>query len=408
MNIFLVQNGEATGPFPEADVRVWLADGTISSETFATVEGLDEWKLLIEILPDQMPPALDDSPPQLPAAATAAPLQEGEAVDEVDPNADEPDARRYEPEKEERLRSFAWVGVAVLFLMAFLWPTKIGDGYGVLNFQFEWASKNLGGSSIPLMIWPGLAALIMGAAAFLLKGRLRAGLAVFIALIPLVLVLVVGGAGFAEVMQGITEVQQVDVKNVDAAKEAAEKSKGVLKALGTVFGAGALLVIIGGGVLSAIYLSILMAPSAIRHFRPNSKGAYYFGLIGGIFLVLFQLLMAVFMLFSFFGGILNGLGMMGGMLAQIAAVVMSFINTLSKPAKAASKRALITLTCGAGGLVLIGLTLLIVPLIDGGMQATIGMYVFKFFLWFTAAAMVVPLGVMDLWLGKASDTPQNN
>ena len=43
MNIFLVQNGEATGPFPEADVRVWLADGTISSETFATVEGLDEW-----------------------------------------------------------------------------------------------------------------------------------------------------------------------------------------------------------------------------------------------------------------------------------------------------------------------------------------------------------------------------
>ena len=404
MNIFLVQNGEATGPFPEADVRVWLADGTISSETFATVEGLDEWKPLIEILPDQMPPALDDSPPQLPAA----PLQEGEAEDEVDPNADEPDARRYEPEKEERLRSFAWVGVAVLFLMAFLWPTKIGDGYGVLNFQFEWANKNLGGASIPLMIWPGLAALIMGAAAFLLKGRLRAGLTVFISLIPLVLVLVVGGAGFANVMKGVTEVQQVDVTNVDAVKEAAEKSKSVLEGLAKVIAAGGLVVIIGGGILSTIYLSILMAPSAIRHFRPNSKGAYYFGLIGGIFLVLFQLLMAVFMLFSFFGGILNGLGMMGGMLAQIAAVVMSFINTLSKPAKVASKRALITLTCGAGGLVLIGLTLLIVPLIDGGMQATIGMYVFKFFLWFTAAAMVVPLGVMDLWLGKASDTPQNN
>jgi len=404
MNIFLVQNGEATGPFPEADVRVWLADGTISSETFATVEGLDEWKPLIEILPDQMPPALDDSPPQLPAA----PLQEGEAEDEVDPNADEPDARRYEPEKEERLRSFAWVGVAVLFLMAFLWPTKIGDGYGVLNFQFEWANKNLGGASIPLMIWPGLAALIMGAAAFLLKGRLRAGLTVFISLIPLVLVLVVGGAGFANVMKGVTEVQQVDVTNVDAVKEAAEKSKSVLEGLAKVIAAGGLVVIIGGGILSTIYLSILMAPSAIRHFRPNSKGAYYFGLIGGIFLVLFQLLMAVFMLFSFFGGILNGLGMMGGMLAQIAAVVMSFINTLSKPAKVASKRALITLTCGAGGLVLIGLTLLIVPLIDGGTQATIGMYVFKFFLWFTAAAMVVPLGVMDLWLGKASDTPQNN
>jgi hypothetical protein len=29
-------------------------------------------------------------------------------------------------------------------------------------------------------------------------------------------------------------------------------------------------------------------------------------------------------------------------------------------------------------------------------------------LWFTAAALVFPLGVLDLWLGKAADTPQNN
>jgi hypothetical protein len=36
------------------------------------------------------------------------------------------------------------------------------------------------------------------------------------------------------------------------------------------------------------------------------------------------------------------------------------------------------------------------------------MYMFKLFIGFAAAALVIPLGVMDLWLGSASDTPQNS
>jgi hypothetical protein len=38
----------------------------------------------------------------------------------------------------------------------------------------------------------------------------------------------------------------------------------------------------------------------------------------------------------------------------------------------------------------------------------VGMELFKAFLGFTAAALVLPLAVMDLWLGRAQATPQND
>jgi hypothetical protein len=46
--------------------------------------------------------------------------------------------------------------------------------------------------------------------------------------------------------------------------------------------------------------------------------------------------------------------------------------------------------------------------LDGGVQATLSMYLFKLGLWYTAAALVFPLAMLDLWLGNAADTPQNN
>ena len=39
------------------------------------------------------------------------------------------------------------------------------------------------------------------------------------------------------------------------------------------------------------------------------------------------------------------------------------------------------------------------------MQEVFGLYVFKFWLWFTAAVMVLPLALADLWLGKIVDAP---
>jgi hypothetical protein len=86
---------------------------------------------------------------------------------------------------------------------------------------------------------------------------------------------------------------------------------------------------------------------------------------------------------------------------QIAAVVMGFTNTTGRRPKLASQRALRALIFGGGGLLLF----LFAPLLLG---SGIDMYLFKLNLWFTAVALVFPLGVLDLWLGKASDTPQNN
>ena len=51
MNIYLVQDGEAAGPFTESEVRRWLADGRLDPGTYATSDGLGEWKPITEILP---------------------------------------------------------------------------------------------------------------------------------------------------------------------------------------------------------------------------------------------------------------------------------------------------------------------------------------------------------------------
>ena len=100
--------------------------------------------------------------------------------------------------------------------------------------------------------------------------------------------------------------------------------------------------------------------------------------------------------------------MVVGLAMQMASVIVGFTNTSSRSPKFAAKRALWGLGLGGGGLLLIVLTLLFVLLFQGELQAMIGMYIFKLFIWFTAAALVLPLGVLDLWLGKASYTPQNS
>ena len=413
MKIYLVQDGKATGPFAESEVRHWLETGKLSPDTFATREGLGEWKPVREVLTteNEPPETSSELPPTL-SATIIDPAQNpsvGQPVEPRDPNEDDPDVRRHVPEKEERFRSFAWLAVGLLYLFAFIWPTKLADGIGVVNLQFDWAKEHLTWAAIPLMIWPALAGFVLGVTGFVLKGRVRAGVAILISLLPLILVLLVGGAGFVKVMESFTQLSGgIDIMEEVGRTEAYE---GVIKFLQGLAGVGAAMLmpfIILFGVIQTLYFTILLTPHAVRHFRPNSSAAYYFGLIGGVFLFLFQLMLIFFSLFSFFGGILFGLGMMGGLAMQMAAVIIGFTNTASRPPKLAAKRALWGLGLGVGGLLLVALTFLFVPLIQGGLQATIGMYLFKLFVWFTAAALVIPLGVMDLWLGKAADTPQNS
>ena len=421
MKIFLVQDGEATGPFAEAEIRRRLKSGKLPPDTFATSEGLGEWKPVSEVLPELSEPSSNSSelPPTLPVAIIDPALDPKieQPVEPRDPNEDDPDVRRHTPEKEERFRSFAWLAVGLLYLFAFIWPTKLADGTGVVNLQFDWAKEHLTWAAIPLMIWPALAGFVLGVTGFVLKGRLRAAVAILISLLPLILVLLVGGAGFVTVMESFTQLSGgIDIMEEVGRTEAYE---GVIKFLQGLAGVGAAMLltfIILMGVVQTIYFTILLIPHSVRHLRPNSSGAYYFGLIAGVFLFLFQLMLIFFSLFSLFGGIifglgggvLFGLGMVVGLAMQMASVIVGFTNTSSRSAKFAAKRALWGLGLGVGGLLLIVLTLLFIPLLQGEVQAMIWMYIFKLFIWITSAALVIPLGVLDLWLGKASYTPQNS
>ena len=108
------------------------------------------------------------------------------------------------------------------------------------------------------------------------------------------------------------------------------------------------------------------------------------------------------------GSVLFGLGQVLAMGLQMAAVIISFLNLPSHPPKESTRRALWSLGLGFSGLVVYLLCLLVVPLIEGEVQAVVGMYVFKAFLGFAAAALVLPLAVMDLWLGRAEAIPQND
>ena len=402
MKIFLVKDGKETGPFSEEKIRARLKTGEFSPGTYATRQGMDEWKPLSEVLPDEsQPPKLEEElPPELVAPITA-PDPEPDEIPEVDPNENEPDARRHTPEKEELFRSCAWLAVGLLYLLAFLWPTEMADGWGVLNFQLAWAGEHLTGSLVPLMVWPGVAGVVLIASGFLLRGRVRGVLAVFISLLPIVLILIVTGDGFVKVMEAFSVLETVDISDEVSRNKAIEKSFVGLRGLISLGAAMLLALIILAGVLNTIYFTILLTPHASRHLRPNSTKAYYFGLIGGILLVLLQLLGMLILLLSFLGGILFGLAMVVGLALQITAVVMGFTNTTSRPPKLASQRSLKALIFGAGGLLLF----LLAPLLLG---SGIDMYLFKLNLWFAAAALVFPLGVLDLWLGKASDTPQNN
>lgn len=413
MKIFLVQGDEASGPFTEAEVRDWLKSGKIPLDTYATSDGLGEWKPVGEVLLEKNETSTNPSrlPPELPAEITEPEQDQNiqQPVEPQDPNENDPDVRRHAPEKEERIRSFAWLTVGLLYLLAFIWPTELVDGMGVVNLRFDWAKEHLTWAAIPLMIWPALAGFVLGVTGFMLKGRIRAAVAILISLMPLFLVLLVGGAGFVKVMEAFTQLSGgVDLTQEAGRSEARDNAIGGLQGLVGVGAAMLMTIIILAGVVQTLYYAILLIPHSVRHLRPNSSGAYYFGLIGGVFLFLFQLILIFFSLFSIFGGILFGLGMVMGMLLQMASVIVGFTNASSRSPKFAAKRALWGLGFGMGGLLMIVLTLLFAPLIQGELQATIGMYIFKLFIWFTAAALVIPLGVMDLWLGRASDTPQNS
>ena len=103
MKIFLVQDGEPSGPFAEAEVRDWLKSGKIPPDTYATSGGLSEWKPVGEMLLEENETSTNPSglPPELPDAIIEPAQDQNiqQPVEPRDPNEDDPDVRRHAPEK---------------------------------------------------------------------------------------------------------------------------------------------------------------------------------------------------------------------------------------------------------------------------------------------------------------------
>ena len=409
MDWFIVENGEAAGPFKESEIRRWLDSGKLTPETHATHEGVNEWKPLSELIPDE---AVENLPPTFsveePSALSAMPAEKDVSESSDEAHDDQADLRRYQPAHEERIRSWAWTIVGAMYLLAFFWPTKLSDGMGVVNLQFAWAKEHLSWSAIPLMIWPAVAGLGAIALGWGLRGRWRAVLGTIFFVSPLILIFLVGGDGFVRMVEALGTLEGVDINDQESVNQATQKGKHFMSGILGVFAAMALgMVLIVGGALS-IYLMLLLTPVAVRHLRPNSSGAYYFGLVGGIILFILQLVLLILSLLSFMGSVLFGLGQVLAIGLQMAAVIITLLNMPSHPPKKSTRRALWSVSLGFGGLAVYLLGLMVVPLIEGEVQAVVGMYVFKVFLGFAAAALILPLVVMDLWLGRAQVTPQND
>ena len=408
MGWYIVRNGESAGPFKESEIRRWLKSGKLSPDTYATCEGLNEWRPILEQLE-----SFGESAESIPEKAGP----EKDASDEVkEPEDDDPDLRRYQPQKEERIRSMAWCAVGLLYFFAFLWPTHKVDGIGVVNLELSWAEENISWSVIPLMLWPALAGLVVGALGFMARGRIRGMLALMLCFVPLGLVLLVGGDGFSKIMESLNALPGLDLTDLDSATESVAESAEVLAEKGPsflggvlgVFAAMALGMVIMVGVVLSVYFTALITPHALRHLRPNSVGAYYFALISGVVLFLLLLVSILLSLFSFAGGILYGLGFVTSLAMQLVAVVLGFMNLPSRTPKKSTRRALWSIGFSLGGISLFLATLLSVPLMGGGLEAQIGLYLFKALLGFIAAALVLPLAIIDLWLGRASSVPQND
>ena len=410
MGWYIVEKGEAVGPFRESEIRRWLKSGKLSADIYATREGLDEWRPIAEQL------GLIGEPDESTLEKPKTEPEEDSPEEEEKPGNRDPDLRRYQPQKEERLRSMAWGVVGLLYLLAFLWPTHMVDGIGVVNLELSWANENISWSAVPLMIWPALAGGGRGVLGFVVHGRVRGILALMFCFAPLGLVLLVGGDGLSKIMESLNALPGLDLSDLDSVTESIAESADVLAEKGPSFLGGVLgvfaamalgMVIMVGGVLS-IYFTVLVTPHILRHFRPNSRGAYYFALIGGVVLFLLLLVSILLALFSFAGGILYGLGFMISLVMQLVAVVLGFTNSPSRTPEQSTRRSLWSIGLSMGGVFLFLTTILIVPLIGDGLEAQIGLYLFKALLGFVAAALVLPLAIIDLWLGRAVSVPQND
>jgi hypothetical protein len=139
-DIFIVVDGQPDGPYEAASLRARLASGDFPRDIRASRKGDDRWMLLTELI-GEVPEASAESNPFL---------------------------------TEAKLRTGAWVALGVLFLVAFIFPTPMNDGWGFVNLQTGWVNEHLGWTPIPLMLWPaGAGAVAIAAGSVVKRARAR-------------------------------------------------------------------------------------------------------------------------------------------------------------------------------------------------------------------------------------------
>ena len=132
MDWYIVEDGEAAGPFKESEVRRWLGSGKLSPETHATHEGVNEWKPLSELLPDNE--AAENLPPAFsPEEPISFPLESDEMDSTESPGVPMPISRICGVINLRRRNVFEvgrgrWWGLCI-------WP----HSFGPLNYLMEWA-----------------------------------------------------------------------------------------------------------------------------------------------------------------------------------------------------------------------------------------------------------------------------
>ena len=234
MGWYIVEKGEAAGPFRGSEIRRWLKSGRLSADTYAAREGFDEWRPIAEQL------HLAGEPDESTLEKPEADPEERSPEEEEKSEGKDPDLRRYQPQKEERIRSWAWCGVGLLYFLSFLCPTHKVDGIGVVNLELSWAWENISWSAIPLMIWPALAGVGTGILGFVAHGRVRGVLALMFYFAPLFLVLLVGGDGLSKIMESLNALPGLDLSDLDSATESIAESADVLSENGPSFLRGVL------------------------------------------------------------------------------------------------------------------------------------------------------------------------
>ncbi len=374
-NIYIVVDGLPDGPHTSEALRKRLTKGDLPRDIHASREGDSDWVPLTEL------------------------------IGEVSATTEAKPAFSISNISEKQLRSGAWIGLGILFLAAFIFPSPINDGWGVLNLKTGWVKEHLGWTPIPLMLWPATAGVATIALGLLLHGRVRAVAGLLLALLPLLLLLVLGGGVMVQALEMFTDLSETQMADLQDKDKMKGKMASLLASFASLSATALLVFTALTGVIASLYATALLLPSAVRALRPASTGAYYAGLIGGCLLLILQLLLLIVSVPLLLVNWVQGVGQVAAILMHMAAVIIGFTNTTSRPPAVAVRRGCWALGLATGGCVVYGVALLGSALMAEGVQETIGMYMFKFWLWFSAAVLLLPLALADLWLGKTVDAP---